>query len=151
MIKYNDNDFVAAFNNIKNFYINNEAEYATFEGRTYLVGMDADAIWGYAGLPYNSAQDALSRLIVLLEKGEIEDGDYFHGSIPQQLEALTPLLGGKSEEEIERAMNEALRYDDIEYGYNFGSIEEMFEELEEAVKEYIKNQIYENLGYFLDD
>lgn len=59
-----------------------DIDFVTFEGKTYLTEINADNYWGYAGLPYTDAQQAVSNLILILEKGEIEEFDYVDGFLP---------------------------------------------------------------------
>lgn len=131
--------------------INFELEFVTFEGKTYLAGIDADDFWGYPGLPYTSAQCALAQLFAFFKDGDINEAGGYTGFISEQLENLAPYLEEKSEEEIEKAIDVAFHYDDVQYGFKFHSIKEMLEELEVAAEEFLKEEIAEKFDYFLED
>lgn len=128
-----------------------DLEFVTFEGKTYLAGIDADDFWGYPGLPYTSAQCALAQLLAFFKDGDINEAGGYAEFIPQQLEDLAPFLEEKSEEEIKKAIDEAFHYDDPQFGFKFHSIKEMLEELEVAAEEFLKEEIAEKFDCFLED
>ena len=131
--------------------INFDLEFVTFEGKTYLAGIDADDFWGYPETTYVKAQSALAQLFAFFKEGDVNEAWGYTGFISQHLENLAPFLEEKSEEEIEKAIDEAFHYDDVQYGFKFHSIEEMLEELEVKAEEFLKEEIAEKLDYFLED